>query len=198
MTYFNEAQIQKTRNSLASTLAIDSIISVIYGCSGVRMANSFLIGKDIAMVMLGVTIALTVFATFMAIQMVRLYLAPVHECSKIGNKGKGRFMSGIFESPQDYVQAVAKNDERVMFTVMMNIYFIGTEIVHDYGIIGKYAECLWIVQGLLMSVVAKSSVPFTFACGVVIAINCFSSKEELSFEGTVVRLPKKIMQDSEK
>ena len=198
MIIIDDIKIKDAQKNLGWMLATNSAVSFSYALQGFYMPKNALVSTELHTIAMCISMALCGFGICLLAEMLKLYWAPYLECHKIGRTGKGRYLSGLFKGQDDYDLALAEKDERIPFTSLYGIYTLGSEALGDFNVIGKYAECMWLVQGIIMTVVTKDCWQFVSAIIALVIINLMYEFKEVSFEKGIKMTVPRVLKKSEK
>ena len=187
MVIFNDEKIAETKQELGKLLLIEGLISFWFAQKGMRSVIGSIVGKDIYAVAVGVSMFLFVMGNSLLIEAVKLYFAPYWECHKAGH-GRSKLILGMFDSYEDYQAAIACKDERIALSILYGIYY--------FNILGKYAECLWFVQGLILTALTGNFYHLAFGGTMMVIVNIYHCSKQLSFDNTVKLT--RVVKESEK
>lgn len=197
MVLFDDEKIAETKHRLGRLLVFEGLISYWFAQKGMQSVSGTNVGRDMYAVTVGVTMFLFVLGNSLLLEAVKLHVAPYWECQKAG-RGKSKIILEMFESYEDYSAALNTHDERIGLSILYSTYYFGNEVLNDYNILGKYAECLWFVQGLILTTLTGSFVHLAFASEMLILVNVFHCMKQLSFTNTIQLLRTRRVKESEK
>lgn len=198
MIIVNNVKIKDSQRNLGWLMATTSAVSISYALQGFSLLKIVPVNAEFRTVAMCVTMTLSGFSICLLAELLKLYWVPYLECSRIGKTGKGRYLSGIFKDPDDYQEALARKDERIPFTILYGVYTFGKEVLNDFSVVGKYAECLWLVQGIIMTVGTKDYWHLFFAIVIQVIMNYMDNVKEISFDEAVKMTVPRMMKKSEK
>ena len=194
----NNKVIEKNQKNLARLILSTVFMSFGYIYQGFSVMRRETLHVETQVILQDVTAALVIFSLVLLYEAVRLFVVTILECRKVGKTGKGNYIHDVFEDPEDYYIAVKSGDGRVSATVLFNAYCVGVETLNDFNVLGKYAECLWFMQGLVIMTATRNFMYLVFPIIVLAIWNHMQREEHVSFQNAVMSFPAKVMHESEK